>query len=243
MATFSDTLLKRTQLFSRQVEALNFTFEGYVYNPLSYAWPLHAAYLENYIHPNVDLLFLGMNPGPFGMAQNGVPFGDTMMVKEWLKLSGEVGKPPQEHPKRKIEGLACQRSEVSGTRLWSLMAEKFGSPQNFFQNHAIMNYCPLVFVDGGAGGRNIIPEKLPKEERIALEAVCDTYLDDIITLINPQTLVGIGQYAKRKLEQSRGRLKLEKDVISILHPSPSSPLANRGWKEQVIKELEEAGVW
>ena len=106
-----------------------------------------------------------------------------------------------------------------------------------------MNYCPLVFVDGGAGGRNIIPEKLPREERLALEEVCDAYLDDIIRMINPQTLVGIGQYAKKKLELSKRRLNLEQAVISVLHPSPSSPLANRGWKEQAIKELEEAGVW
>ena len=240
MKKFSDALLKRTQLFSKQVEALSFSFEGYVYNPLNYAWPLHAAYLERYVHPNVKLLFLGMNPGPFGMAQNGIPFGDSVMVKEWLKIEGEVGKPPQEHPKREIQGLECQRREVSGTRLWSLMAEKFETPQNFFKDHAIMNYCPLVFVDGGAGGRNIIPEKLPREERLALEEVCDAYLDDIIRMINPQTLVGIGQYAKKKLELSKRRLNLEQAVISVLHPSPSSPLANRGWKEQAIKELEEA---
>lgn len=243
MERFSQNLLKRTQLFSKQVEALSFSFDGYVYNPLNYAWPLHAAYLERYVHPNVKLLFLGMNPGPFGMAQNGIPFGDSVIVKEWLKIEGEVGKPPQEHPKREIQGLECQRREVSGTRLWSLMAEKFETPQNFFKEHAIMNYCPLVFVDGGAGGRNIIPEKLPREERLALEAVCDAYLDDIITMINPQTLVGIGQYAKKKLELSKGRLNLEQAVISVLHPSPSSPLANRGWKEQATKELEEAGVW
>src|SRR5690554_3909574 len=179
MGKFSENLLKRTQLFSKQVEALNFSFEGYVYNPLNYAWSLHATYLERYIHQSVNLLFLGMNPGPFGMAQNGVPFGDSVMVKEWLKIEGEVGKPPREHPKREIQGLECQRREVSGTRLWSLMAEKFETPQNFFKDHAIINYCPLVFVDGGAGGRNIIPEKLPREERLALEEVCDAYLDDI----------------------------------------------------------------
>lgn len=44
----------------------------YVYNPLEYAWDTHRCYVETYCQPGQSVLFLGMNPGPFGMAQTGV---------------------------------------------------------------------------------------------------------------------------------------------------------------------------
>ena len=55
-----------------------------VYNPLDYAWKPHRAYLERYGQGHPQVLLLGMNPGPFGMAQTGVPFGDVAMVRGWL---------------------------------------------------------------------------------------------------------------------------------------------------------------
>lgn len=44
----------------------------YVYNPLDYAWNTHHLFVEKYCHSGQSVLFLGMNPGPFGMAQTGV---------------------------------------------------------------------------------------------------------------------------------------------------------------------------
>ena len=32
------------------------------------------------------VVFLGMNPGPFGMAQVGVPFGEVAAVRDWLRI-------------------------------------------------------------------------------------------------------------------------------------------------------------
>lgn len=240
---FIDTLVDRTRLFTAQVEALHFTFDGYIYNPLNYAWQMHEAYLRSYVQQESAVFFLGMNPGPFGMVQTGVPFGEIAAVRDWMLLSKDVGHPPQEHPQRPVLGLEIERSEISGKRLWALMAERFGSAAHFFAHHTVMNYCPLAFVDGGKTGRNVIPEKLPKAERLALENVCDTYLDDIITLIAPQHVVGVGQYAKRKLAASEKRLQAGRSVSAILHPSPASPKANAGWAEQVVTQLEKAHIW
>ena len=44
----------------------------YTYNPLEYAWETHRCYVEKYCQAGQSILFLGMNPGPFGMAQTGV---------------------------------------------------------------------------------------------------------------------------------------------------------------------------
>jgi len=41
-----------------------------------------------------------MNPGPWGMAQTGVPFGEINAVKDWLGINAEVDKPQKQHPKR-----------------------------------------------------------------------------------------------------------------------------------------------
>ena len=91
---------------------------SHVYNPLRYAWQPHEAYLKRFGGGAKEAIFLGMNPGPWGMAQTGVPFGEVGAVRDWLGISGEVLSPTNEHPRRPIRGFACQRSEVSGQRVW-----------------------------------------------------------------------------------------------------------------------------
>lgn len=243
MFSFSDVLVERTKEFSEVVGRLRFSFNGYVYNPLAYAWAMHEAYLRRYVHQGVNVLLLGMNPGPFGMAQTGVPFGEVSAVRDWMELDEPVGKPVAEHPARPVLGLGVGRSEVSGKRLWGLMADRFGTAERFFASHAVMNYCPLVFVDAGKTGKNIIPEKLVKDQRIALESLCDAYLDAVITLVEPKHLVGIGRYAQRKLEGAAARIGTPVRVTSILHPSPGNPQANAGWAEIVTRQLMEASIW
>lgn len=44
----------------------------YIYNPLEYAANLHNQYVHMYCDKPKKVLFLGMNPGPFGMVQTGV---------------------------------------------------------------------------------------------------------------------------------------------------------------------------
>lgn len=130
----------------------------YVYNPLEYASELHAKYVRNYCKGEKEVLFVGMNPGPWGMSQTGVPFGEVAAVKEWFKMSGHVGKPDKEHPERQITGLDCTRSEVSGKRLWELFKEICQTPDNFFRNAYLHNYCPIALMDAKA--KNITPADL-----------------------------------------------------------------------------------
>ena len=238
----SSVLIERTQRFAAEVDKLTFSGSFYVYNPLVYAWEAHKTYLQRYVDKPVKTMFLGMNPGPFGMAQTGVPFGEIDAVRRWMGITASVGKPPHEHPKRPITGFSTKRSEVSGRRLWSLMEQKFSSAQVFFSEHAVMNYCPLVFVDSGSTGKNIVPEKLVKEERIALEHICDEYLKDVIDLLYPINLVGVGVYAEAKLRKAVSD-DTTKHVTAICHPSPGNPKANAGWAALVERQLVEAVIW
>ena len=235
----SSRLIHAAKDLGNTVGALTFSSPiSHVYNPLEYAWDAHELYLRRYAGSTKKVVFLGMNPGPFGMAQTGVPFGEVSTVRDWLQIEVPIGKPPVENPKRPIEGFACARSEVSGRRLWGLMAKRFTTPEKFFADHLILNYCPLVFMENS--GRNVTPDKIPVAEKRPMAIACDTHLREVIEVLNPEWCVGIGAYAKKCFE----RVFPERAKIgTILHPSPASPAANRGWSTKAVQQLKELGVW
>ena len=212
---------------------------AFVYHPLDYAWAAHEKYLRTFGAGRKRVLFLGMNPGPFGMAQTGVPFGEVAAVRDWLGLAAKIGRPEREHPKRPVEGFACARSEVSGQRLWGLFAARFGTPEKFFREHFVANYCPLAFLE--KSGRNLTPDKLPTRAIATLHAACDEHLRAIVNILQPEWLIGVGDFAQKRGAALFGGTKLK--LGKILHPSPASPAANRGWAAQAEKQLQDLGIW
>ena len=226
-------LLKTTRALARDVGALHLTTPSHVYNPLVYAWAAHQEYLRRYGAQRGRVLLLGMNPGPWGMAQTGVPFGDVTMVRDWFGIEKGLGKVlPEQHPKYPILGMACHRSEGSGSRVWRWAEARLGSPDDFFARFFVWNYCPLLFIKDG---RNLIPEHLSASEREALTAVCDRALAAAIRALEPAAVVGIGRYAERRAQAVLGDAA---HVHYLIHPSPANPLANRDWPalaEQALK--------
>lgn len=233
------SLVRIDRKLSERVSALTFAEPVcHVYNPLAYARAPHEAFLKRYGQGPKEVLFLGMNPGPWGMAQTGVPFGDVGLVRDWLGITGKVGRPDGEHPKRRVEGFACARSEVSGSRLWGWARERFETPERFFARFFVINYCPLAFLE--ASGRNRTPDKLPKAEREALLGPCDEALRASVALLKPKHVVGVGVWAKKVAQRVVGDLDVS--ISSMLHPSPASPKANRGWAPQAEQDLAAAGI-
>lgn len=209
-----------------------------VYNPLVYARAPYDLYLKRYAQGPKEVMFVGMNPGPWGMAQTGVPFGEVAFARNWLKLEAKVNKPAIEHPKRPVTGFACTRSEVSGSRVWGWVRDTFETPERFFERFFIANYCPLVFME--PSGLNRTPDKLPRAERDPLFAACDEALRSLVENLKPRLVVGVGNFAeKRALDALEG---LDVQIGRILHPSPASPLANRGWPGVMEVELRALGV-
>lgn len=209
---------------------------AYVYNPLDYAWPVARAYFERYGRGPKEVLFLGMNPGPFGMAQTGIPFGEVAFVRDYLKLSGEIASPRHLHAKRPVLGFACPRSEVSGQRLWGAFAKRHPVADDFFARAFVLNYCPLLFL--GETGVNLTPDKVAKQERQKLEAICDEALVEALAILRPKHIVGVGNYAAKRAALVTGR----DDVVTLPHPSPASPIANRGWEKIAREALTKAGL-
>ncbi len=233
-----EALVRITRRLRRDVDQIRFAPPvAYVYNPLDYARVPHEAYLRRFGTKTGRIVLLGMNPGPFGMAQTGVPFGEVELVRDWMGIDGKVAKPDPEHPKRPVEGFACTRSEVSGSRLWGWARDRFGTPERFFDRFYVMNYCPLVFMEDT--GRNRTPDKLPAEERDALFEACDRAMADSIEALAPTRVIGVGAFAKKRAELVLGDAV---EVGSILHPSPASPKANRGWASAAEADLAAQGI-
>jgi len=214
---------------------------AYVYNPLDYAWDSYQNYLEKYGNTIKKVVFLGMNPGPWGMAQTGVPFGEVTAVKEWLQIENPVKRPAREHPKRPVLGFQCTRSEVSGKRIWSLFQERYTHAVDFFESHFIANYCPLVFME--ESGRNLTPDKLKKDEKHELFQFCDLHLQRVLEILEPRWLVGIGQFTYQQGRQVIEKNRLGIQVVSILHPSPANPAANRDWAGSTTASLHHLKIW
>lgn len=234
-----DQAIRSAKRLSKAVDALSFGAPvTHVYNPLAYAWKSHEAYLWRLNPKGVRVIFLGMNPGPWGMAQTGVPFGEIAAVRDWIGIEEAVKHPKNEHPKRPVEGFACKRSEVSGQRLWGLFRERFGTANKFFKQHFVANYCPLVFMT--ESGKNHTPDMLPASERRPLDAACDKHLAELLELTKPEWAVGVGKYAEACLKRVADE---SVQVTTVLHPSPASPAANRGWAAAATRQLVEAGVW
>jgi len=230
-------LLAAASRLSRDLRRLRFGPPvRYVYDPLDYARRGYASYVRAFANAPTRVLFLGMNPGPFGMAQTGVPFGDVPMVRGWLRLEAKIGKPPREHPKRPVLGFACPRSEVSGTRFWGALAKRFGEPQRFFARHFVANYCPLAFIE--ASGRNRTPDKLPERERTPLFEACDAHLRRVARALEPEWVIGIGAFAEARAREALPDAR----VARITHPSPANPRA-QNWAETVQQELGALGIW
>lgn len=212
-----------------------------VYRTLDYTWEAHRIYLERFGKGKKRVLFLGMNPGPFGMAQTGIPFGEVAAVRDWMGITAPIGKPTPEHPKRPIEGFDCERSEVSGRRLWGLFSERFPKPENFFKEHFVLNYCPLVWMS--ETGANLTPDKLRASEMAPVEEACLKHLGEVITLMKPSFLIGVGGFAEERLSRAAAAVGSKAVIGRVLHPSPASPAANRGWAEAASKQLGASGVW
>jgi single-strand selective monofunctional uracil DNA glycosylase len=233
-------LVRAARELAAQAEKLRFRAPvSHVYNPLLYAWNAHEIYLRRFGGTTKEVIFLGMNPGPFGMAQTGVPFGEISAVRDWMKIRAAIGRPAHEHPKRPVLGFDCARTEVSGKRLWGLFAQRFGTAEQYFARHFVVNYCPLAFLT--ASGSNLTPDKLRPGEREQLGRMCDAHLRRVLETLRPKWVIGVGGFARERAEMVAAGLPVQ--VGQILHPSPASPAANAGWVAKAAAQLEAAGVW
>jgi single-strand selective monofunctional uracil DNA glycosylase len=235
----ADRLIRASNQLSKRLDPIRFGNPvTHVYNPLRHAGRGYRRYVRRFGNSRKRVVFLGMNPGPYGMTQTGVPFGEIGRVRDWMGIEERVDRPSNEHPKRRVDGFACTRSEVSGARLWGAIAEHWKEPEAFFRHHFVANYCPLVFME--ESGRNRTPDKLPARERDALYDACNDHLHRLIEILEPRWVVGIGAFAEQRARDVLAGCDLR--FGRILHPSPASPKANRDWAGEARNDLRQIGL-
>jgi len=81
-----------------------------------------------------------------------------------------------------------------------------------------------------------------------LFAACDERLRCLVDLYQPEWVVGVGGFARKKLDALFGGKAAAKGhrpahIGTVLHPSPASPAANRGWEAAAAKQLVAQGIW
>lgn len=230
---------------SDEIDSIKFSDSvACVYNPLKYAWDGFEKYLEKFSNGKKRAVFIGMNPGPWGMAQTGVPFGEVEAVKNFLCIKNiHINHPENEIPSYPVKGLECERSEISGKRLWGLFRRRYETAENFFAEHFVLNYCPLLFLTEWKDNsfRNLTPDKLKKDEREKLFASCSSCLKKAIEIFEPDFIIGIGNFAEARAREAVGNMNLK--ITKILHPSPASPQSNKNWDLKATEQLINAGVW
>ncbi|KAH8271369.1 hypothetical protein KR018_007666 [Drosophila ironensis] len=207
-----------------------------IYNPLVYASRLHGDYLRRYLSGPKKLVLVGMNPGPNGMGQTGIPFGNVRTVKVMMQLSGTVDKPAVEHPKRPVVGLDCHIEEPSGVRLWELFLRLSGNMDTFSQQCFVHNFCPLAFFD--EAGRNLTPSELKGTYKTRIRDLCLEALEQQLALLKPTIVVAVGEYVHSVLKRSDYCKSDSISVLRLAHPSPRS-VNNTNWPEKAEAFLVE----
>ncbi|RJU87246.1 MAG: single-stranded DNA-binding protein [Candidatus Poseidoniales archaeon] len=210
-----------------------------VYNPLMYAWDIHEEFIRISGGSGAKTILMGMNPGPHGMGQMGIPFAATSVVRDLLGISGiDVSKPAISHSRRPVNGLVHPKEEVSGTRLWGLLQDRYGDAEQIFQNVFIVNHCPLMILQGPRG-TNVTPNNISGPVVRDLLERCDQHLMEVVIALGAEQVVGIGKYAEKRAKVALGEMGIR--VRTCWHPSPASPLANRNggkdWRENVSAVL------
>ncbi|KAI4467057.1 single-strand selective monofunctional uracil dna glycosylase [Holotrichia oblita] len=209
-------LLKHANGLNEKLRNLSFNKPvEYIYNPVEYAFDMSMGY-----------------------GTNGNPFGEIKMVKEWYRIEAKINKPAIECPDRPIMGLNCHRSEISGKRLYEFFKKVSDTPENFFKNTYLYNYCPLAFMMK-QNGKNITPAQLKGSVKKELEEHCNDTLLQVLSTLNTEIIIALGKYVKDQAESILRAHNIDHiQVIYLLHPSPQIP-GNQNWGTKAQKVLEE----
>jgi len=193
-----------------------------VINPLEYLWLQYGYYTSCYHNQYPRAMIIGMNPGPKGMSQTGIPFGSPNIIPSILpnkSLFNEIRDnegSPVSSPHRRITGPSNTTVEVSGNRLWSALIKRYGDFKSITSEIFVDNICPLLFLCGKNGSKNLTPDKLtPSPAKIILIRLCTERLQKIYQCLGePSNIVALGRWSHKFLEKMFPKVR----VTYILHP-------------------------
>jgi hypothetical protein len=171
MLTFADKAI----LFLSSLKFENHLPEGIlVMNPFSEnkeVIPVVSAFFRKYYSDNRKRrLIMGINPGRFGAGVTGIPFTDTIRMKE------KCGLP--------VPGIKSY--ETSSVFVYE-MIERYGGPEKFYGDYYISSVSPLGFTRTGPSGKKINFNYYDSRE------VTDAILNFAVESLKKQLEFGIDQ--------------------------------------------------
>lgn len=286
-------LIQDTRVFSDALDRLSRPAGvSHVYNPLAYMRRAHEQWLAqfevfvDYQGESVSCatyekspdefaratqsrpyLILGMNPGPWGMVQTGVPFGDVANANTILgyRRGDQIPAPDPDrvtlHPKRPVQGFACTRREASGERLWGGLCKVWEKPAFDANVHEIdavladcfaVNYCPLAYFADDGKGTNVTPDAFRKSGPYRdlpyandLDALCSSYIAAIMQAFRTRVVLAVGRYAEtmaKVIVTSAMPADVRPKVVYLTHPSPLATRSAGEWAAMAQREMSAAGV-
>lgn len=232
-----------------------------VVNPGSYGERWHARFRRTYPLRRNPLLFCGLNPGPYGMAQTGVPFTDLKRLRAELprlatelEATGSALVPPGLAP-APLRPFLTRTFESSSVRVYRFLALVRETAEAALRDVVFVNPCPLLFVERRSG-ENRTPADLPRELRRAagtaragleraarLMAAFDAARLEVVTRaverLEPRGAVLLGRDVAAVIGDSlRARLGA-RAVVEWEHPARAVP---DRWARGLASELRRRGL-
>jgi hypothetical protein len=131
--------------------------------------PVMSAFYSKYYSDNrLRRTILGINPGRFGAGVTGIPFTDTVRLKEKCGLS--------------IKGIKTH--ETSSVFIYD-MIDRYGGPEKFYGDYFISSVSPLGFTKTATSGKEINYNYYDSRE------LSEAIVDFAVESINKQLSFGI----------------------------------------------------
>jgi len=263
--TVADQILAASDRLSERLAALPPVGDLVALDPTRYCRSAWAAYLQMAARLGC-VLVVGMNPGPHGMAQTGVPFTDPWIVDELDLQAPRADVPPADipavgswrHRSHRARGVLGSKREESAKRLWPLLreicapyaavgpsADKIAEATRRVCNEVLLvNALPICWLD--PAGKNVSAEQVekraPAQVREGLRDLVNEWLQAVADILRPAAVIGVGRWAREFVTD----LDVDHFVEipfrdGIKHPSPSagSEAAWRAEAEPILRRAVE----
>jgi single-strand selective monofunctional uracil DNA glycosylase len=215
-----------------------------VLDPSRYGERWHAPFRRLYPPRARPLLVFGLNPGPYGMAQTGIPFTDLKRLAQGLpRLAAELARSGE---RLSLPGLApsslqpflTRTFESSSVRVHRFLRLAHGSAERAFREVVFVNPCPLLFIDR-ALGENRTPADLPRALRAGVDEARVEVVSVAVARLRARGAIVLGRDAAAALSVPlRARLG-ERAVVEWEHPARAVPDI---WARGLLAALRRRGL-
>jgi single-strand selective monofunctional uracil DNA glycosylase len=223
-----------------------------VLNPGRYGERWHARFRRAYPMSPRPLLVFGLNPGPYGMAQTGVPFTDLKRLESalpglWKDLvaSGEPVTRPGLAPPSLARHLT-RTFESSSVRVYRFLERAYGRPELALREVVFVNPCPLLFIDPETGA-NRTPADLPRALRArkaaelvhAFEELRRATVLEAVAELEPRGAILLGRDVAAAVGEALRAALGARSVVEWEHPARAVP---ETWSRGLADELRKRGL-